>query len=394
MNDGWNRVLREARRDWGTVEAKSVDWRRVDERLFARIEEEQRAERRSLAPARDWTWKAVAAGLAAAAAVAVLAGHTRDRSLDPDRAITVDGGSIVAVEGAGEVLVGGRRAAVGTKLRLGDVIEARGAQATIGRAGKLTLALERGSTATVTHVQGPLVLELTRGAIEAQVVPVASGEAFAVDVGSSRVAVHGTHFRIARTSEQVVVDLNEGVVSIGEAPRIGPTFGGLVTAPAHVEFAAADAQGTLRLTHDRMAVRAPAALRDAAPPTRVEPAAPPSSAPPVPESNESAAPAAIGAPRAEARPAAIASAPGPDPNGEESVAAAVRACMAERLHADDITVVVSTTLSLQVNDEGWVRAARFDPPVAPDVNACAAQSIYKTRFTHGGGVTIPVSVKN
>jgi hypothetical protein len=68
--------------------------------------------------------------------------------------------------------------------------------------------------------------------------------------------------------------------------------------------------------------------------------------------------------------------------------------MAERLHAVDVTVVVSTTLYLELRDDGWVRSAHFDPPVAPDVNACAAQSIYKTRFTHGGDVTIPVSVKN
>jgi hypothetical protein len=68
--------------------------------------------------------------------------------------------------------------------------------------------------------------------------------------------------------------------------------------------------------------------------------------------------------------------------------------MAERLHADDVTVVVSTTLYIQLRDDGWVQSARFDPPVAPDVNACAAQSIYRTRFTHGGELLIPVSVKN
>jgi hypothetical protein len=68
--------------------------------------------------------------------------------------------------------------------------------------------------------------------------------------------------------------------------------------------------------------------------------------------------------------------------------------MAEGLHADDVTVVVSTTLYLQLNDDGTVRIARFEPPVAPDVNACAAQAIYSTRFGHGGGAAIPVSFKN
>ena len=72
------------------------------------------------------------------------------------------------------------------------------AQATVDRPGKLTLVLERGTRATITHSQGALVLALDEGAVEAQVVPVPSGEAFAVDVGSSRVAVHGTHLRVAR----------------------------------------------------------------------------------------------------------------------------------------------------------------------------------------------------
>ena len=400
MNDGGNRVMREARRDWGTDEARRVDWDAVDERLFARIEEEQRAERRSLAPARGETWKAVTAGLAAAAAIALVTGKARERrSLEPEVAITVDGaGSLVGIDGDGEVLVGGRRAALGTALHLGDVLEARGARATLGRPGRLTFVLERGSTATVTHVQGALVLALAQGAIEAQVVPVPSGEALAVDVGPSRVAVHGTHFRVARTDDHVVVDLSEGVVSVGEAPRVGSTLGGLVTAPAHAEFYAADAQGTMQVTHDPTAVRAPGAFAATAP---VQPPSLPFFAPPKVETNGLGPPAAGGGvPRAESRPAASAFAEAPvvlaaaDPNAEAVVAGAVRACMAERLHADDVTVVVSATLYLQLNDDGSVRIARFEPPVAPDVNACAAQSIYKTHFTHGGGVTIPVSVKN
>ncbi len=402
MNDGWNRVLREARRDWGTDEAKQVDWGAVDARLFARIEDARRAERRSLAPApgRGETWKAVAAGLAAVAAIALVAGKARERrSLEVEAASTVDAaGSIVGIEGEGEMLVGGRPAAVGTTVRLGDALEARGVRATLGRPGRLTLVLERGSAATVTRVQGPLVVALAQGAIEAQVVPVPSGEALAVDVGPSRVAVHGTHFRVARRDGQVVVDLSEGVVSIGEAPRMGSTLGALVTAPAHAEFYAAAAQESLLVTHDPTAMRVPAALAATAP-VESAPASPASSVAPVKaESNASGAAPAAGSPRADSHPTGIASAavpaPTADPNAEAVVAGAVRACMAEGLHADEVTVVVTTTLYLQLNDDGTVRIARFEPPVAPDVNACAAQSIYKTHFTHGGGATIPVSVKN
>src|SRR5207237_528524 len=109
-----------------------------------------------------------------------------------------------------------------------------------------------------------LVLGLEEGAIEAQVTPVPTGEAFAVDIaaGSSlvRVAVHGTHLRVARNGSHVVVDLTEGVVSIGAPPRTGSTYGTLVTAPSHVEFDAADLDHTLRIEHAPAAVRAPVSL--------------------------------------------------------------------------------------------------------------------------------------
>ncbi|MBV9946841.1 MAG: hypothetical protein JOZ69_08345 [Myxococcales bacterium] len=59
-----------------------------------------------------------------------------------------------------------------------------------------------------------------------------------------------------------------------------------------------------------------------------------------------------------------------------------------------MSVTISTTLYLELRDDGTVRSARFDPPVAPDVNACVARSMYRTRFTHGGALTIPLTFKN
>jgi len=227
-----HRLLQDARRDWGMKEARRIDWNAVDRELFARIEADEKAERDSLAPLRRQTWKVAVAGLAAAAAIALVAGRTHEpRSMEVDRpGASEDAATVVGIEGDGQVLVGGRPVTTGATLRLGDVIEARGAQAILSRPGKLTIAVERGALMTVTRVQGALVLALAAGAVEAQVVPVASGEALAVDVGSSRVAVHGTHLRVARAGERVVVDLNEGVVSLGAAPRVGSTLGVLVAA--------------------------------------------------------------------------------------------------------------------------------------------------------------------
>jgi hypothetical protein len=391
MSDALDKLVAEARTELGTREALNVDWEAVDAALFERLDAERRAERAQFAPQRRRGLTLAAVGLAAAAAiVSVLAGKTRE-TLDERAVASVESaGTIVAIEGPGRVLIDGKPVGGGAVVKLGDVLETGTTKVTLERPGKLTLTLEPQSRTVVTHVQGPLVLSIERGAIEAQVVSVAAGEAFAVDVEHSRVAVHGTHLRVAREGGRVVVDLNEGVVSVGEAPRTGSLIGTLVNAPAHVEFMAADAAGTLTQTHDFAAVRPPAPHVPAVASGVV---APPQPEPPAPR------PASVlpGEPRPEVHtaPGAVASAsklaaPAPEPRPEDAIASAVRQCLTERPHADNVTIVVSTKLRLELADDGSVRAARFDPPVAPDVNACAAQAIYKQHFGHGGAVAIPV----
>jgi hypothetical protein len=78
---------------------------------------------------------------------------------------------------------------------------------------------------------------------------------------------------------------------------------------------------------------------------------------------------------------------------EAAIGSAVRSCLADHPRADNVTVVVSTTVHLGLAPDGTVSSARFDPPVAPDVNACASGAIYKVHFTHGGSVSIPVDLR-
>jgi len=396
MSDSLDKLVRESRPDLGTREARDVDWAEVDRGLFARIATEQRADRARLTSGRSARWAVAAGGLAVAAAIALVVGTARQtRSIDGVQAVVDEGaGSVTAVEGGGQLLVDGKPAGVGLVLHVGNVLESRGAQATIERKGKLTLIFERGSKATVTHEDGALVLALEQGAVEAQVVPVPSGEAFAVDVGHSRVAVHGTHLRVARMGEHVVVDLSEGVISLGEAPRIGSTLGALLTAPAHAEFTTSDAEGTLSLSHDPAGLRAPVALGASAQARAGLPAVAiaPSPKAETGEARPSAAVAAGHEGHAVTSPPqrSVAAA---EANPEAVIASAVRACLAERPRADNVTVVVSTTVRVGVGPDGAVTSARFDPPVAPDVNACASAAIYKVRFAHGGSVAIPVDLK-
>jgi ferric-dicitrate binding protein FerR (iron transport regulator) len=392
MSDGLDKLIAEARAELGTDEAERVDWQAVDAKLFARIEQARRAERARFAPQRRRGLTLAAVGLAASAAILLLlAGRTRE-PLGADGTAAIEGaGNIVAIKGDGAVLIDGKPVVSGAGLRLGDVLETGGARATVERPGRVTLTLEPGSRTVVTHVQGALILALEHGAVEAQVVPVASGEAFAVDVEGSRVAVHGTHLRVEREGEHVVVDLNEGVVSIGEAPRAGSVLGTLLNAPAHAEFTAADPAGTLTQTHDPAAVRAPDLDVPAAASLSVGSQRPASSA----SRSPSMQPGEV---RPDVRSASGASAKPlvapPEPSPEDSISNAVRACMAERPRADNVSVVVNTTLRLDLADDGTVRFARFDPPVAPDVNTCSVQAIYRQRFGRSGTVAIPIDFSN
>jgi hypothetical protein len=68
--------------------------------------------------------------------------------------------------------------------------------------------------------------------------------------------------------------------------------------------------------------------------------------------------------------------------------------MAGRPRAENVTVLVSTTLHLDVGDDGMVKTARFEPPVMPDVNECASRWIYRVHFPHPGPLAIGIDFKN
>ena len=403
MSDELERAIAAAKQDLAPRNAP--DWDAIDEKLFARIEAEEAREESSrvaqLGPrshGRGWTL--LAGGLAAAAAIAVYAGHKPGAApLDQGATASAPATASSLVRGgkAGEVLVGGAVAATGAVLHAGEVLETHHAMAFMEREAPLggtplvAWGLEESSRVTVVKAVGTLVLSLEQGSVEAQVLPVATGEAFAVDVPGAdgavtRVAVHGTHLRVSRvqTGAQVrlVVDLSEGVVSIGAPPRAGSTYGALVTAPAHVELDTADAS-SLVVSHKVEDVRLPVDLAAASAPIALAPAAAASPAPQVAQHVAVPAPAVRPVPAAPRLPVA-------DPNAEATVSAAVKACMSGRAAPADgqVTVTVSSSLEIRLNEEGGVDLARFNPPLPPDVQLCAANAIYKTRFPRTGTVTI------
>ena len=420
------KVVQEARE---RLHGGARDWDKLDAKLFARIEADKTAQASlDRFAGRRTAWSLAACGLAAAAALAVFVGRpaTSERVIsDPSSqgasetlaAATPNASALVLRKGSGDVTVrtktgAGSALASGQSVCAGDIVDTRGATAfferrlgvTLQAGHAVTWTLEDASQITVEKAGASLVLGLLRGAIEAQVTSVATGEAFAVDVASvsdqglrkvTRIAVHGTHLRVGRVgSTRVLIDLTEGVVSIGTPPRVGSTYGTLVTAPAHVEFDLRT-PNDIQVSHTASAVRPALDLALAiAGPNTAQTAAPriamqsPSPTSPLPAGH--VPPSAVPTPKAKEPAPAVAS---PDPNAEATIAAAVRACAATRPRSVDVKVTVSSTLELRVNADGNVEFARFDPPLVPEVQTCAATSIYKTRFKGEGTVSIPIELE-
>lgn len=382
------------------------DWKKIDAKLFARIEEEQAAREQARRGGKV-LWLAFAGTLAAAAAAMLFmkSGPVAPVALED----AAHAGSLLSARGAtvqvgGVVLHEGQSIAAGDRLAALDGSPLFQQEARTGTA--VVFGLEQDSTVRVQHAASPLVLSLERGAAEAQVTPVANGEAFAIDLTAqggavARVAVHGTHLRVARAGDHVVVDLTEGVVSVGTPARRGSTYGTLVTAPAHVEFDIADLEHSLVIEHAPASVRLPDALapevKTAAVATTQNAGAPAPGVrnddPPHVDHLAAAAAAVVTAPKpsnVDPVPAVLE----PNANAEQDLAAAVRACVSAQPHAPEVTITISSTLSLKVGDDGFVQAARFDPPLLVAAQECAARSIYKkTRFVHGGDVSIPIEIK-
>ncbi len=382
------------------VNAPEMDWDRIEAKLLDRVERSEH-EVRAVAEhrGRPAPWLALG-GLAAAAAVALTLAvpHNKPMAQLPTPSSGGSAGELSFQKGGGEVTVGGKKARSGAVARPGSVVEAHGASAVFAAAGRVSWLLEDDSSITVERggSSQTVILALKQGAVEAQVTPVPAGEAFAVDVDSIRVAVHGTHFRVARNGDNVTVDLTEGVVSIGVPPKTGSTYGTLVTAPAHVELRTGEptrmvidhAAGTVRRAVDLESVaeeNQPAVT--VAPPAR-----------PLAHADQTTAPAApapqLRAPAPATHPQSVVA----PPDGDQVVQSAVLRC-AEQVYGAGVRSVDGTgvtarytgSLTIQVRPDGSVERGLFDPPLPERVHDCATQALFATRFSGAGEHKLTIS---
>ncbi len=427
------RFKNELRKDAGP----DLDFDRMEAALMARVSAE--SARRKL---RSRVSMGIGALAMAAAAALVIArsdglrmesaslasdnrGSDQNTAADPG-AGALESGSVVSLSGASKSPHALGR---GDSLRRGDEVET--SRAIFRASGRVVFAVSGSTEAesarlSVSETDRPIVLSLSRGVVEAQVDKVTSGEAFAVDVPSEsnsvRIAVHGTHLRVARNGGHVTLDLTEGIVNVGRPPKSGSTYGKLVTAPAHVEFDVASLETSFTMTKDVDKVRVAEALSptqafapldphampqgpalqdpESLVPGNAQPVSPSNAKPVFAQAPVVAQPQAGPAnPSAPKDPGVVPAPVEPRVDARTAINDAIASCAQEKLrNTGELTVTLASTLNLRVGDDGYVQAARFEPPLDPAVQKCAASTIYKVHFTEpaqGGlaSVTMPISLK-
>ena len=415
---GASRALRSMIDEMRAEAAPELKWAEVERKLMIEVvkSDAARAAQRAAGP-RSVFMQAFA--FAAAAALIALGVSTANSGAPTASAarlapIAIDLAQLHAAPG--ELGESGARDLA--QLRAGDVVATSDAPLTFRREGVVAFTLAASSRITVRSVGNSrgigTTVELEQGAIHAEVVPRPASEglveAFAVEVARTRVAVHGTSFTVGRTDAGIIVDVEHGTVAVGPTGNVGVTTGHILVGPSRATFSL-DGGATSRFLPREPAQAAPAIVAAAAP---LAPATPfgalaitetQDPAPAAPGAHPVVAPhVAVAAIEAPVGPAPI-DAPAAPPAIPAAPAALNEVVISARLHecferaslglADQTNAVsVSSVLHLTLQADGSVRSAIFDPPLKPELMACAGGSI-SGKFADGNRrIDLPVTFRS
>lgn len=351
------RLVREARSE----SAPDLDWARIEERLMSQASEAKREARRPATPARaPLAWGALA--VAAAATVWLVSTRSPVPGLPHSRS---------------DVESSAPAARNGDELAIGSRVETTDGEVTVAHAQRAHWTLAPSSSAVLAGRDERITVHLDRGSVLSRVVANPKPETFVVEAAGTRVAVHGTVFRVALSGGRVIVDVQEGIVGVGPLGS-APAF--FVKAASHAEFAADGRSGSI----DGKPVGVSAAASSEA----VKPTA-----------THGSFPAAPGSALAPAPSAELPNEPSINDieAGIARIVEATSACFSEHTPAmEGVEITVRTALSLNILDSGAVTDVDFQPPLSPTAAACANTSIAQVRFTpsqRGGKVTRVLELK-
>lgn len=271
----------------------------------------------------------------------------------------------------------------GDQLALGTRITAAAQNVVIEHHGRAQWTLEPHSTAFVSNAGEFLTVQLESGALLAAVVPNTKAETFAVEAGGTRVAVHGTAFRVERRADRVIVQVSEGTVAVEPAQtHSDPSF--LLRRDSRGNFALDGRTGSVE-------GNASVVVRKAGPESHREIGALPARQPPAGRVLRSPAPVASAPPTAaSAEPANEPVLPAePLPlqpsisNIESGVSSAMdllTGCFRKKAHSAGNRVSATTGMTLSVSEAGTVQSVTFSPPLEPAVEDCAVIGLRQLTF--------------
>lgn len=410
-----------------------LDWTAVERSLLARVRREDGARRQ--ARSAPGVWQALAFAAVAAIVPVALASTSSSR---PPAAVAaevrpVDVSRIAPAPGE----AGSRGEHDLSALRSGDAIESEENAVTFADNGNVRWTLSPDSRLVV---RAPMpqsgvghVVHLTRGSIRVEVQPdlVKHGlvDVLAVEVGQTRVAVHGTVFTVSLRDGEVHVDVEHGVVTVGPTGQRGATVGYQLPEGSSAAFsldggkkarfiprdaakppalvaALTGARGQTPQPGAASALTAePEVILDQPPEVKATPDHDTPAAldpPPVHATKQPSAPAADVTVPETSRNATDEPTPGAaaEPPKSTMTAASVQAALQrcfQKAHPsssiDGPKLTASSTFTLKIRADGSVESAQFSPPL-PSIQGCAAL-VYSGRFQSGTSsytLSIPVQL--
>lgn len=339
-----------------------LDWERIETRLLR----EPRPERKSAARSFLNRLRLPAAGLVAVAAVATLV-------MARQQPVPVPARQTAKLSSAP---VNGDQLALGTRITAGNQ------PLVVDHPGRAHWTLEPHATALVTNAGEFLTVKLESGALSAVVVPNPKPETFAVEVEGTRVAVHGTAFRVERVAERVQVEVSEGTVAVEPSgTHSAPAF--LLRRDSRGDFALDGHTGSVEGNASAVVAdsgsKSHRTVATALPSTHGHgptPAAP------------RAKPEVSSEPVAQVQALPVQPSISDIESGVSSALVLMNRCFHDQTRSTGNRVSASTGLTLSVAGDGTIQSVTFAPPLAPAVEDCAVTGLRSLTFAHSvEGVT-------
>lgn len=274
----------------------------------------------------------------------------------------------------------------GASVALGELLSAGATPLRVEHAAQASWVLAPGSEARLlSALGGRLRVELTRGTLDASVLPSERAESFVVQAGRTEVSVHGTRFQVSFQGERVGVLVTEGEVEVKPLGQSGGTplragmqaefvdgvvqSDSLQVVPLDVVTAArqALAEPASRALHSESGAAAARSRSSAPRAGKPEPESPPASIAPLSSVESSPVAEKDVTPEAPAQvlEAALKAA-------SERIQSCFRQHTPER---GELRIEASTQLGLWVQPNGFILEVALEPPLAPPVEQCVATEL-------------------